>query len=239
MLKKKFIITFVIAVALITGVFVFLESNNQVAQADEKDAQQRELENKEEKQAPDIEERQRMIEAREKLEAMTDEEVEELIDKLEEYRHNDGDNLTEEEMYLSKYIPPERYYDIKGMTDDEVKGYINNYHINLNSRVIANHKNPEQYEGELLVGKAEFEWIKENYDFESEYDKESINEVLELIDEFNEEGDEDTLFQLKYIFYELDAKFNPDTENEYFPGDLSLTNTVRIQNGQDPIDENK
>ncbi|GGP09229.1 hypothetical protein [Oceanobacillus neutriphilus] len=208
------------------------EGNNEVAQAEGKDAQQRELKHKEEKQVEGP-----SSEAREKVKEMTDEEIEELINKNREGNMS-GDNLTEEEIEILKAIPAEQFYNIMGMTDDEVKGYIDGYQRNINGIIIGTHKNPTEYEENLLPGKAEFEWIKENYDFDSEYDKESINEILELIDEYNE-GNQKAIFSLKYVFYELNEKLNPKSIEETYASDLSLSNTVRIQNGKDPIDENE
>lgn len=224
MRKKRLIFALLIVGALgISGYSIF-QGNDQIVQADQTDKKQDDSENKE------VSEQKR--EATKKVEKMTDEEIKELINKGK--KANKGEvEVTEEETELLRSIPPEKYYDLMGMTDNEVLGYIDSYHLNINNMIRNIHKGKED-ENEGLVGIVEFEWIKENYDFDNEYYNESINEILHLIDEYNEKGNQNILFSLKYILHELNHEFNPESLDEDIPSQLSIVDTVRIQNGKDP-----
>ena len=139
---------------------------------------------------------------------------------------------------MLRAIPPNKYYDLIGMTDDEVLGYIDGYHQSIDEMILRIYKGTEDVDEEFLSGKAEFEWIRENYDFEKEDQKKSINEILDLIDEYME-GNEDALFSLKYTLYELNEELNPESLKEKRANKLTLDDAVRIQNGKDPINENE
>ncbi len=234
MLKKRFLITLVIALALSIGVFALFQGNDQTVKANGNDAQHREMDRKtkEEEQAE-----QPNSEAREKLDEMTDEEIKDLLHKGDQANKGEAE-VTDEEVDMLKSITPDKYYNLMGMTDDEVLNYIDGYHAYINTTIMLFHEEAEEYSEEFLPGRAEFEWIKENYPFEKEYDKELINEILNLRDEFME-GNQDALFSLKYVLYELNAAINPESIEESRAYDLSLSNVVRIQNGREPIDEDE
>src|SRR5690625_668397 len=174
MIKRKFITTLLIMVALGTGVYGLFQVDDQLIQADQTDGSQEETGTNEEKE--------QKSEAREKVEQMTDEEIKELIHKGKEANKGDVE-IKKEETDMLKAITPSEYYDLIGMTDEEVLAYINAYHQQIDVEIMLFHEGKEEY-SEYLSGKPEFEWIKENYDFEKEYYNESINEIVDLIDEY-------------------------------------------------------
>lgn len=228
--KKRLFILLLIMVALGIGGCNTFQGNNQEVQADQTDEKQDKSETKE-----DREYEEQNSEARKKVDKMTDEELKELIEKGD--KANKGEiKVTEEESEMLRAIPPERAYDLMGMSDDEVIGFIKGYHQHIDTMIMLFHEEAEEYNEEYLSGKPEFEWIKENYDFEKEYYNESINEIMYLIDEYTE-GNQDALFSLKYILYELNEEFNPESLEMVRANKLTLSNAVRIQNGKDPIND--
>src|SRR5690625_1990885 len=98
------------------------------------------------------------------------------------------------------------------MTDKEILSFINGYHQHIDEEIMSIYE--EEYENLIpLSYKPEFEWINENHDFEKVHYNESINEILNLMDE-NAEGNQDALFSLKYNLYELNAELNTETIKE-------------------------
>ena len=229
--KKRFFIVLLIVVALGIGGCNTFQGNNQKVQADQTDEKQDKSETKEDREET---ESVGNVQAKAELDKLTDEEIIELIKKSEDNNHQITDDFTEEDASILKELSDEKYYDLMGMTDDEVLGYINGYHQHIDTMIMLFHKEAEEFNEEYLAGKAEFEWMKENYDFEKEYYNESINEILYLIDEYTE-GNQDALFSLKYILYELNEEFNPESLEMVRANKLTLSNAVRIQNGKDPI----
>ena len=226
MIKRKFITTLLLMGVLGIGVYGLYQGDGQSIRAGQTDESQEEIGTNEVKE--------QKSKAREKVEKMTDEEMKELIYKGKEANKGNVE-VTEEETDMLKAITPSEYYDLIGMTDEEVLAYISAYHQQIDERIMFIHQGKEEY-NEYLSGKPEFEWIKENYDFEKEYYNESINEIVNLIDEFME-GNQDALFSLKYMLYELNEEFNPESLKEERANKVTLSNAVRIQNGQEPINE--
>jgi len=226
MLKEKFIFTLLIAIALGVGGYNLYSPNNQTVQADKTDEKQDESETKEEKE--------QNSDARNKVEEMTDEELRELIIKGK--KGNKGEvEVTQEETDMLRSIGPDKYYDLMGITDEEVLGFIDGYHQHINGEIMSVYE--EEYEYLIpLSYKPEFEWINENYDFEKAHYNESINEILNLMDDYAE-GNQDALFSLKYILYELNEELNPETIKEERANKLTLDDATRIQNGEDPINK--
>src|SRR5690625_5216765 len=115
MLKEKFIFTLLIAIALGVGGYNLYTPNNQTGQADKTDEKKDETETKEEKE--------QNSDARNKVEEMTDEELRELIIKGK--KANKGEvEVTQEETDMLRSIGPDKYYDLMGITDEEVLGFI-------------------------------------------------------------------------------------------------------------------
>lgn len=207
----------------IGGLGLFLYTSKQPIQAettDEEQVKEKEDSNEESKS-----------EARKKVEKMTDEEIKELINKGR--KANKGEvEVTEEETEMLRAITPDEAYDLIGMTDDEVLRFINGYHQTIDTYIMLFHKGAEEYNEEYLPGKPEFEWIKENYIFEKEHHNESINKILELIDEYTE-NNVDALFSLKHILYELNEELNPESLKKERANKLTLDDAIRIQKGID------
>src|SRR5690625_7551527 len=114
---------------------------------------------------------------------MTDEELMEVIIKGK--KANKGEvEVTQEETDMLRSIDPDKYYDLMGMTDEEVLGFINGYHQHIDEEIMSIYE--EEYENLIpLSYKPEFEWINENHDFEKVQYNESIKEILNLINEYD------------------------------------------------------
>src|SRR5690625_181579 len=135
MLKKKFIFTLLIEIALGVGGYSPNIQNNQTYQADKTDEKQDDSETKEEKE--------QNSDARKKVEEMTDEELMELIIKGK--KANKGEvEVTQEETDMLRSIGPDKYYDLMGMTDEEVLGFINGYHQHIDEEIMSVYE--EEYE---------------------------------------------------------------------------------------------
>src|SRR5690625_1949653 len=132
-------------------------------------------------------------------------------------------------------IDQDKYYVLMVKTAEEVLCIINGYHQHIDEEIMSIYE--EEYENLIpLSYKPEFEWINENHDFEKVHYNESINEILNLMDEYAE-GNQDALFSLKYILYELNEELNPETIKEERANKLTLDDATRIQNGEDPINK--
>lgn len=118
-IKRKTITTLLIMGALGIGFYGVFQGDDQLIQADQTDESQ--------EKTGTYEEKNQKSEAREKVEKMTDEEMKELIYKGKKANKVDAE-LTEEETDMLKAITPSEYYDLIGMTDEEILAYINAYH---------------------------------------------------------------------------------------------------------------
>ena len=101
------------------------------------------------------------------------------------------------------------------MLEDEVYKLLDGFHDSINTNIIVASQeggfDSEEYEDHRKViwsFKTEFEWIRDNFEFEKEYHHELIKEIISLMDD-HVLGDNDALFSLKYILYELNVEFNP------------------------------
>lgn len=182
-------------------------------------------------------------ESRAELEKLTDDEVIELLNKSKDNKHQITEDFTENEALILKTLTGEEYYDLIGMTESEVLNWLDAYHSHINTNILfadqvggIDSDRYKEHRGVISSAKIEFEWIRDNYNFEKEYYNELIEEILNLMDQ-HASGNNDALFDLKYILYEMNAEFNPHTLKEEKATNLSLSNTVRIQNGESPIDE--
>lgn len=222
--RKPFIVLLSVIVLGIGGAGLFFYTSKQPMKAETTN---------EEQEKKDVDEENKS-EASGGLENLSDEEILELFDKFEK-ANKGGEKLNEEEAELLRAIPPEKAYDLMGMTDDEVLGYINGFHQHIDTLIMLYHEGSEDFNEEFLTGKPEFEWMKENYNFEKEEHYEAINEILDLIDKYPE-NNKDVLFSLKPILWELNEELNPESLKEERANKLSLEDAERIQNGQDPKD---
>src|SRR5699024_3484767 len=82
-----------------------------------------------------------------------------------------------------------------------------------------------------------FEWIKENHEFENKKHNETINKIVELMHEYKKDKDEDIIFTLKPILYELNKELNPGSLKERRATELTLRDAERIKEGKEPIDK--
>ncbi|MBM7597689.1 type III secretory pathway component EscV [Virgibacillus halotolerans] len=241
MIKKGFIIKLMVVVALGIGVYSFFHETDQTANAERTDEKQKESATKESKQV-----KEQKSEAREKIEQLSDEETIALIKKGRK-ANRDGEEVTQEETKMLKAITQDEFYNLMGMSDKSVLGTVDAYHQSVNSQIFSvyqeesdDHQNI-QYADEnktsdkeaIIPYKKEFEWINENYDFGNEYYNESINEILKLMDEYDE-GNQDALLSLKTILYELNEEYNPETLDRVTAYNVSLEDVERIKNGEEP-----
>src|SRR5690625_2580403 len=130
MLKEKFIFTLLIAIALGVGGYNLYSPNNQTVQADKTDEKQDESETKEEKE--------QNSDARNK-----DEEIRKLIIKGKKGKKGEVE-VTQEETDMLRSIGPDKYYDLMGITDEEVLGFIDGYHQHINGEIMSVYE--EEYE---------------------------------------------------------------------------------------------
>ena len=192
---------------------------------------------------PDIDSEE-FKEARAKLEELSEDEIKELIKKPAENDYQITDDFTEDDKLILNTLTTEEYYDLVGMTEDEVLNWIDVYHGKVNTYINYAHQKGgvdsdeyKEYRKDTMTGtKEEFEWIRDNYKFDKEYHNEAIKEIVKLIDA-HAEGNSDALFSLKYILYELNQELNPESLEEGKANDLTLYNAVRIQNGENPLDK--
>lgn len=238
MFKRKSIIALLSVIVLgVGGTSLFLYTSKQLIQAETTNEER-------EKKDFDKEIKSEERKAREKLEKLSDEEILELIDKFDK-ANKGGEKLNDEDAQIIRTLTSDEYYNLTGMTDDEVLNWIDIYHGIINSNIMLAHQeggvDSEGYEEyrETITGlKGEFKWIRDNYNFEKEYHNDLMKEIVDLIDA-HVDGDNDALFSLKYILYELNEEFNPESFDEERATHLTLSNAVRIQNGQDPINEHE
>lgn len=226
MLKKGIIVAILMVVALGIGIYSFFHLNNQIVKADHEKQNELKAEGANEQKS----------EARKKVEQMTDDELKNLLIKGK--KGNKGEvEVTREETEMLRAVRVEEYYDLFGMTDDEVLGHINSQHQYLDEMILLLHRGEiEHTEKFHFWGRFGFEWIKENYNFENEYYNKSINEVLNLMEEYAQTKNRDALFSLKFILYELNQEFNPESIATNRANELTLFNAVRIWNGKDPLE---
>lgn len=226
MRKRGSIVTLLIVVSLVVGVYtiVHFQGNDRV---------QGDLSVEKQEKSTTQEEKEPKNDPSEKVEEMADEELKELI--IKGRKANQGEvEVTPEETEMLKNVPPKKYYALMGMTDDEVLGYIDNYHQTIDRQIMLFHEGGN--DEKCLPGEAEFKWIEENYDFEKDDQKESIKEILDLRADYME-GNQDALFSLKRILYDLNEELNPESLKEERDNNfiLTLDDSVRIHIGEDPI----
>lgn len=180
---------------------------------------------------------------REKLDKLTDKEIIELLEKAKENKYQVTEDFTEDELLTLQTMTRYDELVLLGMTESEIYNMFDNFHNTINSRILSAYQEggleSEEYEeirSGILYFKLDFEWIRDNYNFEKEYHNELMKEIINLIED-HALGDNDALFSLKYIIYELNLEFNPESFDEERATHLTLSNAVRIQNGKNPIDE--
>jgi len=255
MLKRKYVI---IILTLLLLMIVGFGCSNEGSQSTENNYNETDKEEKaeintetnstenEEAEEEIINEHPHYEESRAELEKLTDDEIIELLNKSKDNKHQITEDFTEDEVLMLKTLTSDEYYDLMGMTDDEVLNWIDVYHDHININIIHAHQDggvdSDKYDEEhrdIIQGlKSEFKWIRDNYKFEKEYHNDLMKEIVDLIDA-HVDGDNHALFSLKYILHELNEEFNPESFDEERATHLTLSNAVRIQNGQDPINEHE
>lgn len=180
-------------------------------------------------------------EAREKIEKMSEEELRELAKKPEENDYQITDDFTEEDKSILDALSAKEYYDIVGMTKEEVLSWIDSYHehinmvlTNIDQHGVTKYEEDNGPKNHLMGFRREFAWIRDNYEFDQKYHNDLIEEIVDLIDE-HANGDNEALFSLKYVLYELNAEFNPETIKEDTATSVTLTDTERIKKGKKPL----
>lgn len=83
----------------------------------------------------------------------------------------------------------------------------------------------------------QLKFIEENHKFELEFQHHLINESIYYIEEFAK-GDNNALFVLKNVIFELDLELNPDLYKQDRANYLSLSDVERIKRNKDPFGEN-
>lgn len=216
---------------LLVGLFIFLANSNKSIFAKNTEIEQNDIESN------------KQSEARKKLENLSDEEIKELIHRFHEANEG-GKKITKQEYSILNTLTPTEYYDIIGMTEDEIYNLFDVLLVNVNSFIITAHEdgsdgvNYNKFKKNVTNLKEDFEWIVNNHDFEKEYHKEMVKYLLELMDSYDN-GDNDALFSLKYVLHEINREFNPEIFDRNTAVDVTLSNAVRIQNGQEPIRADK
>lgn len=232
-IRKRILITISILIALAIGGVGMMYTKDKDAQADSKEQTNPKTENK------DIKVDKKEKEKANPIDDYTDDELKELI--IKGRKANKGEielsDITEEELTIMKSIPPKKHYDLMGMTDENVLGYIDGLHNQINILILEHYEGTERTDIEFLPNTPAFEWINENHNFENEKHNKTINKIVELMQEYKKNKDEDIIFTLKPILYELNKELNPGSLKERRATELTLRDAERIKEGKEPIDK--
>lgn len=232
-ITKRILITATILIALAIGGVGIMYTKNKDIQADAKEQTNLEIENKDKKVDKKEKEKSNPIDD------YTDEELKELM--IKGRKANKGEielsEITDEELKIMKSIPPKKHYDLMGMTDENVLGYIDGLHNQINILILNSYKDADNEDIEFFPNTPVFEWIKENHEFENKKHNETINKIVELMHEYKKDKDEDIIFTLKPILYELNKELNPGSLKERRATELTLRDAERIKEGKEPIDK--
>lgn len=119
-----------------------------------------------------------------KLDKLTDKEVIELLEKAKENKYQVTEDFTEDELLMLQTMTRYDELFLLGMTEGEIYNLFDNFHDTINSRILIAYQDGELESGEyeeirsgILYFKPDFDWIKDNYNFEKEYHNELINEI--------------------------------------------------------------
>lgn len=128
-----------------------------------------------------------------------------------------------------------------GLSEEEIYNIFHVFHGNVNTRIIFAYQEGiesdnynEQHRKGVLNFQNEFMWLEKNYDFGTKYVNNLIKDVNRLI-QAHVDGDNDALFTLKYVMYELDYMFNPEKAKEITAITVSLSNAEKIRKGEEPV----
>lgn len=231
--KKKLKIMYIILLMVIVTVGCSTKDKQNVTEEKRNGKEEHEIEEKDEL---DIELDE---EARSKIEQLTEEELRELIKRSEGLSSGEiEEQFSQEELDMLGTLTEVEIYDLIGMSEEEVYNFIYLYHNSVNLSITNSYKlgiNSENYEEQERhkVGEfeEEFKWIINNFDLGSEYFNELAKDVVKLSQE-HKEGDNDALYQLKYVLYEMDMYFNKEKEERI--SNISISDVEKIRKGEEP-----
>lgn len=132
--------------------------------------------------------------------------------------------------------------DALNLNTEKVNKWIHETHSHVDMAIIFAYQEGLTFEDQnqdisswALAPFVGLKWIQENYDFESQFHRYLINDIIYFLEKFAK-GDNDALFSLKNVVYELDLELNPELYQPQRASYLSLLDIERIKNGEGPAE---
>jgi len=245
MKKKSFVAVSLLLVLVLSGCFA--SNSNEDIKVDTSEEKEEDAKEKNEEiilvgdaESQPVDESENK-KARKELEKLTDAELKELLNRV---KHLSGEEIskkiTKKEIEMLSTLAPEEYWDLMGLTEEEIYNLIAVLYGNVNSNIIFAYQNgidSDEYNEthrDLVVGfEPQFRWIDKNYEFETEYHNNLIKDIIVLTQK-HANGNNEALFALNYTLLELNSEYNPDKLKEIRATSASLSDIEKIRNGKEP-----
>lgn len=108
--------------------------------------------------------------------------------------------------------------------------------IYLNQEGIDSEEYTTTREGIIKDNALYVRWLSEKHEFDLQFHKNLAKDANHYLGEYAK-GNEDALFSLKNVIFELDLETNPDRYKPERANYISLSDAERIRNGMEPLGE--